>query len=69
MKPYEKQLCDEYEQLTDRIVALSYFSKTHEFTTLSQSDQNDLTDQLSVMRKYHRILVRRIKRLEIILPQ
>lgn len=66
MKPFEKRLCEEYEQLTDRIVALSDFSKTPAFTSLSQIDQNDLTDQLSVMRKYHRILVRRIKRLEIL---
>lgn len=66
MKPHEKLLCEEYEQLSDRIVALSGFSKTPAFTTLSRIDQNDLTDQLRVMRKYHRILVRRIKRLEIL---
>lgn len=66
MKPFEKRLCEEYDQLSDRIVALSVFSKTPAFTSLSRIDQNDLTDQLRVMRKYHRILVRRIKRLEIL---
>lgn len=66
MKPFEKRLCKEFEQLTDRIVALSDFSKTPAFSTLCLIERNDLTDQLNVMRKYHRILVRRLNRLEIL---
>lgn len=66
MKPHEQRLLEEYEQLTDRITKLNDFLTTDLFNSLGSDEKNDLTDQLACMRKYHRILVRRIKRLEIL---
>lgn len=66
MKPFEKRLCEEYEQLTDRLVKLGDFIKSEGFQNLSDDDQADLLDQQQHMKGYHKALVRRIKRLEIL---
>lgn len=60
------QLIEEYEQLTYRIVKLGKFSTTELYYSLGSDEKHDLIDQLAYMRKYHRILVRRIRRLEIL---
>lgn len=63
MKPHEKRLLEEFDQLTVRIVKLNDFLSTDLYKSLGSDEKNDLIDQLTCMRKYHRILVRRIKRL------
>ena len=63
MEEHKKRVVKEKEELDIKIEALSIFINTNKiFTTLVEDEQEDLSDQLSAMKYYSRILQSRINR-------
>ena len=63
MEEHKKRVVKEKEELDIKIEALSIFINTNKiFTTLEEDEQEDLSDQLSAMKYYSRILQSRINR-------
>ena len=57
MEEHKKRVVKEKEELDIKIEALSIFINTNKiFTTLVEDEQEDLSDQLSAMKYYSRIL-------------
>lgn len=63
MEEHKKRVVKEKEELDIKIEALGIFINTNKiFTTLEKDEQEDLSDQLSAMKYYSRILQSRINR-------
>ena len=62
-KPWQQEVIDECNQLTDRIVKLAGFMlKDSVYATWLAEEQNSLKQQLLMMRSYRMILKERIAR-------
>lgn len=53
---------DEQQQLADRLSRLEQFVSSKLFANLSTEEQSELWEQLFAMRRYNRVLLRRLKR-------
>lgn len=62
MEPFVERLVKEYYDLNEKIVKLHAFMHTDKYYDLPVDDQEDLSEQFSVMTAYSFILGRRLKR-------
>lgn len=65
MKPHEKRLVEELEQLKDRLQKLDQFIAGPIFQTLPKDEQSDLVIQSTLMHTLKEVLQRRVSRLNL----